>query len=201
MSNATRRQGRKYLCWNFRGHSRAPKGSRKKFPTGIGGQATLKRRIFEASCGLKKVVTRVSHKGVLLDQPRSGKTNRIHQLDTCRKAGNRDNSGNQSSSVPRPKVEWSRRPHTKSLRSEHCGRQRRCTARNTRSPEETRRRTKTGRNSGTISPNKIKNSHTQPAECEFSGGQFCFVVQTFDNSRGNCTFGPKPVENELAVVP
>jgi len=49
----------------------------------------------------------------LRPQPQSAKKNCSHQVDTCRKASNRDNRGNRNSSVPQPKVESLWRQHTK----------------------------------------------------------------------------------------
>jgi len=80
----------------------------EKFPTGIGEQATRRRGILEGFWSPNKVVASVSHKGVISNQPQSAKKNRSHQVDTCRKTSNRDNSGNRNSSVPQPKVESSR---------------------------------------------------------------------------------------------
>ena len=151
----------------FPDHARVPKGSPTKFPTGIGGQATRKRRILEVSCGLKKVVTQVSHKGVILDPPRSG-PKKIASIKWTL-AGRRATATMAATRVQACRgPKWSRRGiYTRSLlRSEHSRRQRRCTTRNTTSPEETRGRTKRGQNSGTINRNKIENSYTQHAECK-----------------------------------
>ena len=108
MSSATRRQGTKHFRSNFYGVSLAARMDPKKFPTGIGEQATLGRGICAGFWSPRKLLSEFRTKASSPTSHNLRKKNRRHQVDTCRKASNRDNSGNRNSGVPQPKVESSR---------------------------------------------------------------------------------------------